>query len=89
MDAQDVLSALAPAFTDVDARERFLANPRSTLAAAGLVLPDWITVTATEGNTPELAITLPPVLDPNAELSEENLALASGGCNLDFKSAIG
>ena len=83
MDSQDFLAALAPALTDADARDRFLADPRAALAAAGLAVPDWITVTAHEGDTPELAITLPPALDPDAELSEEQLAAVSGGC--DYK----
>ena len=80
MDSHDFLAALAPALTDADARARFLADPRAALAAAGLSVPDWITVTALEGDTPELAITLPPALDPDAELSEEQLAAVSGGC---------
>ena len=80
MDTSTFLAALAPALTDVDARARFLAEPRSVLTAAGLALPDWIAVTAREGDAPEFAITLPPMLDPDAELSEEQLAAVSGGC---------
>lgn len=80
MDAQDFLAALAPALTDADARARFLADPRAALASAGLAVPDWIAVTASEGDAPELAIVLPPMLDPDAELSEEQLDAVSGGC---------
>ena len=72
------LAALAPAVTDAQARERFLADPKAALAAAGLDLPEWFTVSAREGDTAELTITLPPLLDPNA-LSEEQLAAVSGG----------
>jgi hypothetical protein len=79
MDAQGFLAALAPAVTDADARERFLADPRSVLVAAGLDLPEWFVVSAREGDAPELTITLPGLLDPEAELSEEQLAAASGG----------
>jgi hypothetical protein len=79
MDAQDFLAALAPAVTDATARERFLADPKAVLAAAGLDLPAWFTVTAREGDAAELTITLPPLLDPDAELTEEQLAAASGG----------
>jgi hypothetical protein len=39
MNAQGFLAALAPAVTDAKARERFLADPRAVLAAAGLYLP--------------------------------------------------
>lgn len=80
MTSQDLLAALAPALTDVDARARFLADPRAVLAAAGLVVPDWVAVTASEGDAPELAIMLPPLLDPDAELSDEHLTAVSGGC---------
>jgi hypothetical protein len=78
MDAQGFLAALAPAVTDAQARERFLADPKAVLAAAGLGLPEWYTVSAREGDAAELAITLPPLLDPDA-LSEEQIAGISGG----------
>ncbi|MFZ4511221.1 MAG: NHLP leader peptide family natural product precursor [Candidatus Nanopelagicales bacterium] len=80
MDAQGFLAALAPAVTDATARERFLADPKAVLAVAGLDLPEWLTVTAREGDAAELTITLPPLLDPDADLSEEHLAGVSGGC---------
>ena len=79
MDAQGFLAALAPAVTDAQARERFLTDPKSVLAAAGLDLPEWFTVSAREGDVAELTITLPALLDPNADLSEEDLAKVAGG----------
>lgn len=79
MDAQDLLGALAPAMTDAAARERLLADPRAVLAAAGLDLPEWFAVTARESDAPELIIALPGLIDPNAELTEENLTMVSGG----------
>ena len=79
MDAEGFLAALGPAVTDADARERFLADPKAVLAAAGLDLPEWFTVTAREGDAPELTITVPALLDPDADLSEEQLAAVSGG----------
>lgn len=79
MDAQDFLAALAPAVTDADARERFLADPKAVLAAAGLGLPEWFTVTAREGDAAELTVTLPPLFDPDADLSDEQLEAVSGG----------
>ena len=78
MDAQSFLTALAPAMTDAAARERLLTDPRAVLAAAGLDLPDWFTVTAVEGDTPALTLTLPPMLDPDA-MSDEQLAAVTGG----------
>ena len=77
MDAQSFLAALAPAVTDADARERFLADPRAVLAAAGLDLPEWFTVTAREGDAAELTITLPALRDP--DLSDEQLEAVAGG----------
>ena len=83
MDAQGFLAALAPAVTDAQARERFLADPKTVLAAAGLDLPKWFTVSAREGDVAELTITLPALFDPDADLSEdipeEYLQLVSGG----------
>ena len=77
MDAQSFLAALTPAVTDADARERFLADPKAVLAAAGLDLPEWFTVTAREGDAAELTITLPALRDP--DLSDEQLAAVTGG----------
>jgi hypothetical protein len=86
MDAQGFLAALAPAVTDSQARERFLADPKSVLAAAGLDLPEWFTVSAREGDVAELTITLPALLDPDADLSEEQVAAVSGGyCAFNYE----
>ena len=73
MDAQSFLAALTPAVTDADARERFLANPKAVLAAAGLDLPEWFTVTVREGDAAELIITVPGLRDPDADLSDDVL----------------
>ncbi len=82
MDAQGFLAALAPAVTDAQARERFLADPKAVLVAAGLDLPEWFTVSAREGDAAELTITVPALLDPDADLNEEQLEGAPGGsCN--------
>ena len=79
MDAQGFVAALTPAVTDANARERFLADPRAVLAAAGLDLPEWFTVTAREGDAAELIITVPGLRDPDADLSDEQLAAVTGG----------
>jgi hypothetical protein len=81
MDAQGFLAALAPSVTDARARERFLADPKAVLATAGLDLPEWFTVTAREGDAAEITITLPALFDPDADLSEEQLAGVVGGRN--------
>lgn len=80
MDAQSFIAALAPALVDAVARERLFADPRAALADAGLELPEWLIVAVVEGDAPGLTLTVPPALDPEAELSEEQLAAVSGGC---------
>ena len=84
MDAQGFLAALAPAVTDGQARERFLADPKAVLVAAGLDLPEWFTVSAREGDLAELTITLPALLDTDADLSEEQLSAVAGGGLVGF-----
>jgi hypothetical protein len=79
MNAQGFLAALAPAVTDAQARERFLADPKAALAVAGLDLPEWFPVTAREGDAAELTITVPALLDPEADLSDEQLEGVAGG----------
>lgn len=79
MNSEDFLAVLAPAITDAEARDRFLADPKAALAAAGLNLPDWFAVTAREGDAAALTITLPDLLDPDGELTDANLATVSGG----------
>jgi hypothetical protein len=82
MDAQGFLAALAPAVTDANARERFLTDPKAVLAAAGLDLPEWFTVSAREGDAAELTITLPGLRDPDADISDEQLGAVGGGSPL-------
>ena len=86
MDAQGFLAALAPAVSDADARERFLADPRAVLAAAGLDLPQWFAVSAREGDAAELTITLPALSDPDTDLSDADLDAVAG---LDMENAYG
>ena len=79
MDAQGFVAALTPAVTDANARERFLADPRAVLVAAGLDLPEWFTVSAREGDAAKLTITLPALRDPDADLSDVDLEGVAGG----------
>jgi len=81
MDAQGFVAALTPAVTDADARERFLADPRALLAAAGLDLPEWFTVSAGEGDAVELTITIPALRDPDTDLSDMDLENVAGGAS--------
>ena len=78
-DALSLLAALTPAVTDANARERFLADPKAVLVAAGLDLPEWFTVSAREGDAAELTITIPALRDPDADLSDRELEGVAGG----------
>ena len=84
MNSEDFLAVLVPAITDAEARDRFLADPKAALAAAGLDLPDWFAVTAREGDAVELSITLPDLVQSNGELTDANLATVSGGFGGSF-----
>ena len=79
MDAQGFEAALTPAVTDANARERFLADPKAALVAAGLNLPEWFTVSAREGDAAELTITLPALRDSDTDLSDMDLEGVAGG----------
>jgi hypothetical protein len=74
----DVVNALAPTVTEVEARAAFLADPRAALSAAGLEVPEWVQVVAIEGEAPVLSVTLPPML-ADGELSEADLTGVAGG----------
>jgi hypothetical protein len=79
MDAHEFLATLASAVSDPQAREKFLVDPRAVFVTDGLELPDWFRITATEGDAPELTITLPPLIDATGEMSDEQLAGVTGG----------
>jgi len=81
MDAQGFVAALTPAVTDANARERFLADPKAVLVAAGLDFPEWFTVTAREDDAAELIITVPALRDPDADLSDMELEGVAGGAS--------
>ena len=81
MDALGFLAALTPAVTEADARERFLADPKAVLAAAGLDLPEWFKVSAREGGALELTITVPVLPDANNDLTDAQLEAVAGGAS--------
>ena len=76
----DFMMLMANAATDVNERERFLADPRPFLVANGLDIPDFVTVTAVEieGSIPTLVLGVPPMLSMD-ELSDETLSTVYGG----------
>ncbi|MTD13981.1 hypothetical protein GIS00_08495 [Nakamurella sp. YIM 132087] len=67
---------------DPQFRARLIADPRGTLVAEGVDVPEGLTVSVVEPTRPdEFVLDLPPVLqqDDDAELTEDALSGASGG----------
>jgi len=82
MEPVNFLAAIAPAMTDPETRAQWLADPHAALLAAGIDVPKWATVTATEGGKLGVAVTLGPLIDVSQELGEEALdGVAGGGCS--------
>lgn len=67
---------------DTEFRKSFVQDPRSALdALVGAPLPSHVVVTAIESDG---SITLSFTSDPNAELSESDLATVGGGTGIWF-----
>lgn len=82
MEPVNFLAAIAPAMTDPDVRATWLSDPRAALLAAGIDVPEWAVVTASEGGKLGVAITLGPLIDVSDELRDESLdSVAGGGCS--------
>jgi hypothetical protein len=75
--------------TDPQVRELWLTDPRSALLQAGIDVPVWADITAEEGTKLGVRITLGPLVDLDAELTEEHLeGVAGGGCS-SYASSLG
>jgi hypothetical protein len=70
------------AATDRNFRDNLIADPVSTLRAAGMTVRDGVTVTVLESTTERAYVALPPFLGD--ELTEDQLSAASGGCIVTF-----
>lgn len=82
MDTISFLAQVAPAMTDPEARAKWLSDPHGALLEAGIDVPAWATISAVEGDKLGVTITLGPLIDLDAQLSEEALdAVAGGGCS--------
>ncbi|MFT4306211.1 MAG: NHLP leader peptide family RiPP precursor [Microbacterium sp.] len=65
------------AATDERFRAALLAEPRETLAAEGIEIPEQVSIRVVESTTEDVFIDLPPLSD--RRLSEEELGALSGG----------
>lgn len=65
--------------TDMEFRQQLLADPKAAIEAHyGKEIPDSLNLSFVE-NTADATIVLPDAVDPEAELSEEELEAVSGG----------
>ena len=74
----DLAEVLGPPMTDLVARASLLADPGAYLAAVGVSIPRWLTVTVIEQEAPSLTIALAPLIDESA-IAEIFLDSANGG----------
>jgi hypothetical protein len=77
-------NALAKVFAacwkDDALKARFLADPKAVLAEYGLDVPANMNVTVVENSDNTVHITMPAAPTGAAELSDEELSNAAGGC---------
>ena len=79
----------AACWKDDALKARFMADPKAVLAERGFDVPDDMTVKVLENNDNTAHITLPMPPKGHAELTDEQLSLASGGaaCTGNIKDA--
>ena len=61
-------------------KARFMADPKAVLAEHGIKIPDGIDVNVVENTGNAVHIILPEAPVGHAELSDEELGRAAGGC---------
>jgi len=69
--------AIAKAWSDPAYKARLLADPQAALAEVGVSAPENLKFKVVENTADVVHLILPP--PPSGELSEESLALVSGG----------
>ena len=69
--------AIAKAWSDPAYKARLVADPRAALAEVGISAPEKLNFKVVENTDDLVHLILPP--PPSGELSEESLALVSGG----------
>ena len=70
--------------TDPIVRERLVSDPEGALREAGLVVPPHVQVKLLEATDDVRYLVLPPLVAPDGELSDEELAQISGGVGPGF-----
>ena len=81
-------SMLARSATDLDFRQRLLADPAAAVAEfTGREVPDAFNVSFIE-NRADATIVLPDYIDPSAELSEDELEAVAGGSEIGIALGV-
>ena len=75
----------ARAMTDPEFKAQFIADPAAVLSAAGVEVPEGLTIKVVENSSTTFHVVLP---DPEA-VSDELLAAASGGSTASTASTAG
>ena len=70
----------AACWKDEALKARFMADPKAVLAEQGMDVPDGIDVNVVENTDNTVHITMPATPTGAADLSDEELANAAGGC---------
>ena len=87
--AQETYQALlSRSATDLDFRQRLLADPAATVAEfTGREVPDTFNVSFIE-NRADATVVLPDYVDPSVELSEDELEAVAGGSEVAVAVAV-
>lgn len=75
---QELQQMLVRSATDMDFRQKLLTNPADAFAEYGQTIPEGLDLKFIE-NQHDATVVLPDAVDPEAELSEEELEAVAGG----------
>jgi hypothetical protein len=78
-ETNNLTKLFAACWKDDALKARFQANPAEVLAEYGMEVPEGIAVHVNENSDNTVHITLPATPESHSELSEEELANATGG----------
>jgi hypothetical protein len=75
---QQYSQIVAKCWADAEFKAKLLADPKTTLAAEGIAVPDDMELRVVE-NTPNLTYVVLPEIPPDGELTDETLSGVIGG----------
>ena len=77
---------IAACWKDDALKQRFLSDPHAVLAEHGMDVPEGMNVNVVENTDNTVHVTLPAAPEGHAELSDEELSAAAGGCSNKYNS---